>query len=892
MKTKLSIFFLLLFSLLSNSCKQVYEVPLPVGTSTGMIVKSTPIIRDDVYVLPEESHNQIVSYTKGKLILSGFGGIRSARIAENGKIASISSFKKGDILVSSPNSKASNGFLIEVVDFVKDGSNYIIESVDASIEKVFKNANFEWTEQYPFEVPINEAIELEAFTTPSTKSKLELQGKLSWLLKSKFDVQIEDFEVQRAAYTFSKSTNHFVKTKVELGITVNASQPIPYLGYSKVFRLKEYDFVRTAIIPIGPIPFPIVLGFSIGVDAAVSADGKIVFEAEIIKNKSTISYEGVYQKGNEWKLTKSESGGDEPVSVTSKSVTGEVKVGGYLKGAIRFYDSDVSGIFGEIGAYGKFEVNCDNKLTKTTKVSSGLEGNIAFSLALFSDKPILSERVPFDTPLKEHYKYAEKNGCAPEDTAKVVPPIDNFTIPTNPAISTSDPHIKTLDSYRYSFMAVGEFISLKSITDNFQIQVRQEEIKSFNSEGVTSFNTGIAIHTGNDVLCIYPNNKLFVNRVPVSLNFKEYPLKNNWVIQNKNDELFIRSSSGDEIQVKFFNGSNLDYYVTLSENRKGKVRGILGNYDGNSTNDLFRGDNNQKILDATFNNLYPAYSDSWRIKQAESLFVYETGKNTDSYTDKNFPRKPITISASERAAAERTCRNAGVTDPFALENCIVDVHLTGRYELAERAIDYEQAGISLNAFSIGRFQSTDVQLDYFGSAVVSNAVVLNTSQEGFARVNMKQGVNIRNGFTTEFSFNTENFNEQSCFYLAMWPTNPAQRSIFNRRIGICFGFENTVPITFVSYDGFSGGVAGKSVIPNFTDKNIHKVRIVETPQQGGKYRLQVFFDDMNSPKMSVVNDESIESLIQAQRKTGFIEFQINRFGPSIVKVFNWSFKSL
>lgn len=106
------------------------------------------------------------------------------------------------------------------------------------------------------------------------------------------------------------------------------------------------------------------------------------------------------------------------------------------------------------------------------------------------------------------------------------------------------------------------------------------------------------------------------------------------------------------------------------------------------------------------------------------------------------------------------------------------------------------------------------------------------------------------------------------------------------------GFENGSPITFISYDEIFGGVPGKAVIPNFTDKNVHKVRIVETPQPGGVYRLQIYFDDMNSPRISIDNEESIETLIDAQRKTGFIEFQINRFGPSTVQVFNWSFKSL
>ena len=37
-----------------------------------------------------------------------------------------------------------------------------------------------------------------------------------------------------------------------------------------------------------------------------------------------------------------------------------------------------------------------------------------------------------------------------------------------------------------------------------------------------------------------------------------------------------------------------------------------------------------------FETLYPKYADRWRITQKESLFDYEPGETTETFTDRNF----------------------------------------------------------------------------------------------------------------------------------------------------------------------------------------------------------------------------------------------------------------
>ena len=67
----------------------------------------------------------------------------------------------------------------------------------------------------------------------------------------------------------------------------------------------------------------------------------------------------------------------------------------------------------------------------------------------------------------------------------------------------------------------------------------------------------------------------------------------------------------------------LDYLVLLNPNRASQVQGLLGNYDGDPRNDLVH--QNGQPSSGRFEDLYPHFADSWRITQANSLFVYEPG---------------------------------------------------------------------------------------------------------------------------------------------------------------------------------------------------------------------------------------------------------------------------
>ncbi len=267
-------------------------------------------------------------------------------------------------------------------------------------------------------------------------------------------------------------------------------------------------------------------------------------------------------------------------------------------------------------------------------------------------------------------------------------------VPCNPspnAHSTGDPRLTTPDGLNYSFQGHGEFIATKSTTDNFEVQVRQEDV---NKNGKATLNTAVAVQTASDAVCVTVKpDRLFINNQAQNLTtFTTLALKDGASVTkakiNNYDVIDVKVKNGDIVRVRFHGSYLLDYSLFLQDNRKTKLIGILGDFDGDKNNDVTirNGENIMKDGTLPFGKLYPTFADSWRITQANSLFYYDAGKNTDSYTDKNFPRTPETITADQRTKAEGICRAAGVTtEPF-LSNCILDVAITDDPTLASSSL--------------------------------------------------------------------------------------------------------------------------------------------------------------------------------------------------------------
>ncbi|WP_080639371.1 VWD domain-containing protein [Teredinibacter turnerae] len=274
---------------------------------------------------------------------------------------------------------------------------------------------------------------------------------------------------------------------------------------------------------------------------------------------------------------------------------------------------------------------------------------------------------------------------------------------TYPAISAGDPHLLTFDGSFYDFQDSGEYTLVKS-TDSehaFTIQARQEAWDLGDSDGeLFSVNTAIATQLGNTRVGFYTRGSLEFDLTTSGLDAFEYTneLPVLWVEEEAyfmppnsvmlvEDGIIIRDGYSDNYTVVNAYGDN--FTVNIHENHinlgagvsslreSGSVEGLLGNCDGDSSNDFILDDGTplgSSISNAT---LYNVFGEDWRIEQSESLFLYGNGQDTNSFDNPNFDSNaiktladfdPADVAAAETAAAaEGFDPNSDIFDAVVLD---------------------------------------------------------------------------------------------------------------------------------------------------------------------------------------------------------------------------------
>lgn len=340
----------------------------------------------------------------------------------------------------------------------------------------------------------------------------------------------------------------------------------------------------------------------------------------------------------------------------------------------------------------------DDYLGNPTKVEYTEAANQAFSLA----SSTLSNSINFDSG-----NYEKKEDCPKRDKKT--------------GSSYGDPHIVTFDGYRYSFQTVGEFTLVKSTDRNFEVQVRQSPVPG----AQLSLNSAVAIRSGNSRIAIYgqslPDSD---TSTPIRVDGRPFPaqggtLPNGTIIaQQGQGSYIIQTTSGEVVSVRKTSRNNLTYMDVNPSipDIAGRYLGLLGNSNGNPKDDLQTRSGQvietqstygqiaqtassfipgvgkiaglvSKVENIVFDQLYKEFGNSWRISQADSLFDYKSGQNTDSYTDRGFPssyRTLAMLTPAQVQTANAACQQAKV-NPDQLEGCIFDVGFTGDSGFAETA---------------------------------------------------------------------------------------------------------------------------------------------------------------------------------------------------------------
>lgn len=271
-----------------------------------------------------------------------------------------------------------------------------------------------------------------------------------------------------------------------------------------------------------------------------------------------------------------------------------------------------------------------------------------------------------------------------------------------------DIHVRTIDGLRYDNQAVGEFLVYEG--GDAVVQLRTEQASSR-----VSYATAVAARIDGHEVSLHPGEEggIWIDDQPIELSFGEARAIGDGVLLNTRSGWTIFWGDGTVAWVKAA-GSHLRLSIRASGQ---PVSGMFGDADGNPENDLVTRGGDPVAPEPDFETLYETYIDSWRISSDESLFHYAAGESTETFQDISFPPGRVTIDdldPDDREMAEAACTSGGITDPEVLEDCILDVGLTGDLSyVTSAALDQITTGVESSAPAPSAGASTDwvVQLD-------------------------------------------------------------------------------------------------------------------------------------------------------------------------------------
>ncbi|MFO0097550.1 MAG: Calx-beta domain-containing protein, partial [Aphanizomenon sp.] len=224
-----------------------------------------------------------------------------------------------------------------------------------------------------------------------------------------------------------------------------------------------------------------------------------------------------------------------------------------------------------------------------------------------------------------------------------------------------DVHLSTFDGKPYEFQAVGEFILVKSLIDDFQVQTRQEASPHWIGASV---NTAFAINLGgyniNYDIDLAQDQRLSIDGESYNLLSGEtLDLGIGQIKRSGSQYTFtyagldgIINTSDDDLVTAFvyegtINTRHINIDVNPADYRFGLLQGLLGNGDGITSNDFaLRDGTNLQLNPGQWENnpiVHTTFADSWRVTQAESLFPATTLTAAASSFSLNttFDPKPI-----------------------------------------------------------------------------------------------------------------------------------------------------------------------------------------------------------------------------------------------------------
>lgn len=253
-----------------------------------------------------------------------------------------------------------------------------------------------------------------------------------------------------------------------------------------------------------------------------------------------------------------------------------------------------------------------------------------------------------------------------------------------------DVHISTQDGLVYDFQRVGDYTLLRSTAGGPELQARMEW---YARKPTVSVNTAVATRIGADRVEFYVGKpaSYYVNgqkQAAIPTAGGKLPGGGTFVAAKKplySDYTFFSPDGTFGTRIIVF-ADHIDTGARLFSGGT-KFEGVIGNFDGDPKNDMqIRG--GAVIAPPAKAAQMTPFAQSWLTPVSETLFSDKLPPQAPA------PAKQMTLAdlpAGDKSAAEAKCKDAGVTDPLAVDNCTYDVAATGNDSFVDSAKTYEVA---------------------------------------------------------------------------------------------------------------------------------------------------------------------------------------------------------
>ena len=166
-----------------------------------------------------------------------------------------------------------------------------------------------------------------------------------------------------------------------------------------------------------------------------------------------------------------------------------------------------------------------------------------------------------------------------------------------------DPHIVTLDGLKYTFNGHGEFYLVQS-TQDIDLIIQGRMVPILNSSGAstaaTAFSAIVAKQEHSDTVQFELSRRgmdVFINGELIVLSeLNERKFQNLYVVNEGNSVYSAIFSSGVSIKVAETNAIISSVKIVLPSSFKKQINGLMGNYNGDTSDDLLPRFSNSSIL--------------------------------------------------------------------------------------------------------------------------------------------------------------------------------------------------------------------------------------------------------------------------------------------------------